>query len=151
VMYVQMGGFDHHSDQIAQNSGHPDKINGQHAVLLKWFSEAVSVFYQDMAQHNLADQLLVMQWSEFGRRPEENSSFGTDHGTAAPLFVVGNPVLAGLHGEQPSLAEDALDEAGNMRSSVDFRRVYGEILDRWLEVDSPSILGESYPSVGFLQ
>jgi uncharacterized protein (DUF1501 family) len=151
VMYVQMGGFDHHSDQIAQVNGQPDKTQGQHAVLLRWFSQAVKLFYDDMVEHNLADQVLMMQWSEFGRRPGENASFGTDHGTAAPLFVFGNPVKGGLHGDQPSLAATDLDPAGNVGLTVDFRQVYAEILDRWLQVDSHSILGASYPAVGFMQ
>lgn len=150
LMYVTLGPFDHHSDQISHANGHPDKVGGQHASLLKWFSAAVKSFYDDMAQHGLADNVVMMQWSEFGRRPNENASFGTDHGTAAPLFVIGNPIRGGLYGEQPSLAATELDPAGNMKFAVDFRSVYGTILDRWLGVDSRSVLGGTFENIGFL-
>ena len=150
LLYVTLGPFDHHSDQIAHANGQPDKFSGQHASLLKWFSDAVKSFYDDMAQHGLADNVVMMQWSEFGRRPNENASFGTDHGTAAPLFVIGNPVRGGLYGQQPSLAATELDPAGNMKFTVDFRLVYATILDRWLGVDSRTILGGQFENVGFL-
>ena len=150
VMYVQMGGFDHHSDQVDKNGSQPVKTQGQHAVLLHWFSEAVKLFHDDLTEHGLADSVLMLQWSEFGRRPEENASLGTDHGTAAPLFVIGNGVNGGLHGEQPSLDEDDFDDAGNVRFTVDFRQVYAEILDRWFAVDSRQILGANYSPVGVL-
>lgn len=150
LLWVQMGGFDNHSAQIATVSGQPSKLTGDHADLLSRFSEAVKAFYDDLVQHGLGDNVVMMSWSEFGRRPNENASFGTDHGTAAPMFVVGNPVHGGLYGQQPSLATTALDGAGNMRFSVDFRAVYGTILDRWLGADSKSILGAQYENVGFL-
>jgi uncharacterized protein (DUF1501 family) len=150
LLYVQLGGFDHHSNQIANRTGQPDKLAGQHATLLGWFSEAVKLFYDDLTEHGLADDVLMMQWSEFGRRPGENDSFGTDHGTAAPMFIMGNPVRGGLFGEQPSLAATELDLAGNPKFKVDFREVYATILDRWLGVDSRSVLGGVYPNVGFL-
>ena len=150
VLYVLMSGFDHHSDQIARPGGTPDKTQGQHAVLLRWFSEAVKLFYDDMTEHGLAEQVLLMQWSEFGRRPAENASFGTDHGTAAPMFIIGNQVSGGLHAQQPSLLATDLDSAGNVTSTADFRQVYAEILDRWLGVDSREVLGSSYDRIGFL-
>lgn len=150
LLYVTLGPFDHHSDQISHANNHPDKFSGQHAALLKWFSDAVKSFYDDMANHGLADNVVMMQWSEFGRRPNENASFGTDHGTAAPLFVIGNPVKGGLYGQQPSLAATELDPAGNMKFTVDFRSVYATILDRWLGVDSRSVLGGTFENVGFL-
>jgi uncharacterized protein (DUF1501 family) len=150
LLYVTLGSFDHHSDQISHANNHADKLSGQHASLLKWFSEAVKAFYDDMAQHGLADNVVMMQWSEFGRRPNENASFGTDHGTAAPLLVIGNPVRGGIYGQQPSLAATDLDSAGNMKFTVDFRSVYSTILDRWLGVDSKAVLGGAFENVGFL-
>jgi uncharacterized protein (DUF1501 family) len=150
LLYVTLGPFDHHSDQISHANGHPDKLSGQHASLLRWFSDAVKTFYDDLANHGLADNVVMMQWSEFGRRPNENASFGTDHGTAAPLFVIGNPVRGGLYGQQPSLAATELDAAGNMKFTVDFRSVYATLLDRWLGVDSRSVLGGAFENVGFL-
>ena len=152
LLYVQMGGFDNHSDQIGDRQGdRSNKLAGDHATLLRWFSQAVSLFHDDLTEHGLADDVLMMQWSEFGRRPGENASFGTDHGTAAPMFLMGNPVRGGLYGEQPSLAVSELDSAGNVKFKVDFRQVYATILDRWLGADSKSVLGAQYSNVGFLE
>lgn len=148
LLYVQLGGFDHHSNQIGTNGDLTNKLTGQHASLLNNFSEGVKAFYDDMTQHGLADNVVLMQWSEFGRRPGENASFGTDHGTAAPLFVIGNPIVGGFYGQQPSLTD--LDNAGNIKFKVDFRSVYATILDRWLGADSNVVLGQSFEQVGFL-
>jgi uncharacterized protein (DUF1501 family) len=151
LLYVQMGGFDNHSNQIGDRQGDgSNKMIGDHATLLRWFSEAVKLFHDDLTEHGLADQVLMMQWSEFGRRPGENASLGTDHGTAAPIFIIGNPVSGGLYGEQPSLAAIELDLAGNVKFKVDFREVYATILDRWLAADSKAVLGEQYSNLGFL-
>jgi uncharacterized protein (DUF1501 family) len=150
LLYVTLGGFDHHSQEIGNQAEPTNKLVGQHATLLRFFSEGVKAFYDDMAAHNLADRVLMMQWSEFGRRPNENASFGTDHGTSAPMFVIGDPVQGGLYGEQPSLAATELDNAGNLKFKVDFRAVYATILDRWLQSDSLSVLGAQFEDVGFL-
>lgn len=146
LLYVQMGGFDTHSDQV--NGG--NKAAGQHADLLGDFSEAVKAFSDDMSEHGLADNVLLMQWSEFGRRPNENKSLGTDHGTASNLFVIGNAVRGGLYGSQPSLAVTDLDDAGNLKFNVDFRAVYATILDKWLRSESRAVLGGQFENVGFL-
>jgi uncharacterized protein (DUF1501 family) len=150
LLYVNMGGFDHHSEEIGNQAAPQDKKVGQHATLLGYFSQAVKAFYDGLGQHGLADKTLIMQWSEFGRRPNENASFGTDHGTSSNMFIIGDPVTGGLFGEQPSLAATALDQAGNMRFSVDFRAVYAEILEKWLNTDARSVLGADYPNIGFL-
>ncbi|HYM00092.1 MAG TPA: DUF1501 domain-containing protein [Blastocatellia bacterium] len=148
LLYVSLGGFDHHSNEIDHSGATPNKLAGQHAQLLGWFSQAVKLFYDDMAAHSLADDVVLLQWSEFGRRVNENDSFGTDHGTAAPMFLIGNPIHGGLYGSQPSLASSDLDEAGNMKFNVDFRSVYATVADHWLGVDSGSILGGSFDDVG---
>ena len=151
LLYVQLGGFDNHSDQIGdKRNDRSNKRVGDHAMLLKWFSEAVRLFHRDLTEHGLADDVVMMQWSEFGRRPGENASFGTDHGTAAPIFVIGNPVRGGFYGEQPSLASTELDPAGNVKFKVDFREVYATVLEKWLGADSKVVLGAQYPNVGFL-
>jgi uncharacterized protein (DUF1501 family) len=148
LFYVQMGGFDHHSDEIGSDQSPTDKTVGQHVNLLRQFSQAVKAFYDDMAAHGLADKLLMMHWSEFGRRPNENASLGTDHGTSSGQFIIGNPVIGGIYGQQPSLTD--LDRAGNLKFNVDFRAVYATILEKWLRADSQSILGASYENIGFL-
>ncbi|HJQ70375.1 MAG TPA: DUF1501 domain-containing protein [Blastocatellia bacterium] len=148
LLYVQLGGFDHHSELIGNNDSATNKLVGQHFTLLTYFSQGVKAFYDDLAEHGLADKTVLMQWSEFGRRPQENASFGTDHGTSSQMFIIGDPVHGGLYGEQPSLAD--LDQAGNLKFKVDFRSVYATILDRWLGADSKTILGSQYENVGFL-
>lgn len=148
LLYVQLGFFDHHGQQIA---GPTSKLTGQHATLLQYFSDAVKAFYDDMLEHELADKVLIMQWSEFGRRPNENNSLGTDHGTASSLFIIGNPVAGGFYGQQPSLEAMALDGAGNMKFTVDFRSVYATVIDGWLGGDSGEVLGAPFENLGFIR
>jgi len=150
ILYVRLDGFDHHANQIGNRSGQPNRLAGDHFRLLGWFSQAVKLFYDDLGEHGLADNTIIMQWSEFGRRPGENASFGTDHGSSAPVFIIGNAVQGGLYGEQPSLQATALDDAGNPKFTVDFRAIYATILDRWLGANPAEVLGESYENIGFL-
>lgn len=147
LLYVTITGFDTHSEQIG---GATDKLSGLHSMLLQWFSEGIKAFYDDAAEHGLSENVLMMSWSEFGRRPNENGSRGTDHGTAAPMFIIGDPVVGGLYGEQPSLAVIDRDLEGNMKFKVDFRSVYSTILERWLGADAQPILGGRFDNVGFL-
>jgi uncharacterized protein (DUF1501 family) len=90
---------------------------------------------------------MTMTFSEFGRRPAENGSGGTDHGTAAPLFVMGSKVKGGLLGQTPELVTDAKKD---LQYSTDFRGVYSSVLDKWLEADSSKILGDQYEHVPFV-
>jgi uncharacterized protein (DUF1501 family) len=149
-VYVSIGGFDHHSQEIGTaGDNYTDKTKGQHAVLLKALSLGVKTFYDDLAAHGLADNVLMMTWSEFGRRPNENASHGSDHGTGSPQFVIGNAVKGGLYGQQPAFTD--LDSAGNLKFKVDFRSTYATILDKWLGADSQSILGSKFDNLGFLE
>jgi uncharacterized protein (DUF1501 family) len=90
-----------------------------------------------------------MTYAEFGRRPKENQSNGTDHGTAAPHFVLGGRVRGGLYGEVPRL--DRLDGNGNPPFSVDFRSLYATALERWWGVPSAKVLDGPYPSLDLLR
>ena len=137
VGYVTLGGFDTHANQQAT-----------HDTLMKTLAEGLSAFYNDLMKHGKADNVVVMTWSEFGRRVEENGSLGTDHGTAAPLFVLGNPVNRGIYGEPPSLS--SLDQNGNLKYTIDFRSVYATVLDRWMGASSKDVLGASFGSQNFL-
>jgi len=149
LMYVQLNGFDHHSQEIGTAAdGFRDKTKGQHATLLKALSLGVKTFYDDLVAHGIADNVVMMAWTEFGRRPNENASVGTDHGTVEPILVVGNSIHGGIFGEQPSLSD--LDSAGNLKVKVDFRSVYATVIDKWLGGDSQSVLGARYDDVGFL-
>jgi uncharacterized protein (DUF1501 family) len=136
VYAVRLSGFDTHSRQA-----------NAHAVLLKTLGDALGAFQRDLRAKDLDKRVLVMTYSEFGRRVEENRSLGTDHGTAAPMLVMGGSVQGGLKGAHPSLAD--LDE-GDLRFHTDFRQVYATILDRWLKADSPAILGTKFPHVPVL-
>jgi uncharacterized protein (DUF1501 family) len=139
LLYVTFFDFDHHSEQA-----------DQHRNVLTLFSEGVRAFYDDLGAHGLADNVVILQWSEFGRRPNENGSKGTDHGAASSIFVIGNAVRGGLYGQQPSLAATDLDEVGNMKFTVDFRSVYATVLDKWLGGDSQAVLGSRFENLGFL-
>jgi len=114
-----------------------------------YLDQAVSAFYQDLSAHGLADKVLIATWSEFGRRPKENASGGTDHGAAAPVLLIGNPVKGGLYGQAPSLTD--LDPTGNLKFAVDFRSIYQEILGGHLGADPKDILGDSFAKLGVLK
>jgi uncharacterized protein (DUF1501 family) len=138
LLHVTLGGFDTHYTEL-----------NRHDDLMGYLDTAVNAFYKDLAAHNMADKVLIATWSEFGRRPKENASGGTDHGAAAPLLLIGDPVKGGLYGQEPSLTN--LDPTGNLRYSVDFRSVYQEILSGHLGADAGKILGASYEQIPFLK
>src|SRR2546430_10730736 len=138
ILHVTLGGFDTH---YTQQQRHDD--------LMGYFDQAVTAFYTDLAAHGMSDRVLIATWSEFGRRPKENASAGTDHGTAAPVFLIGDRVKAGLYGEQPSLSK--LDSSGNLGYALDFRSVYQEILNTHLEVDAKEVFNQSFDKVSVLK
>ena len=137
VFYVSLGGFDTHSGQA-----------GQHANLMQQLSGALTAFYKDVAAHGHKDRLLLMTFSEFGRRAKENGSRGTDHGSAAPMFLLGGKVKGGVVGAHPSLEKLAM---GNLQHHTDFRSVYAAVLDGWLGVPSKDVLGATFKSVDVLK
>jgi uncharacterized protein (DUF1501 family) len=130
LFYVAHGNFDTHATQAPA-----------HANLLTQLSEAVTAFFKDVAARGHRDRVLVMTFSEFGRRAKENGSKGTDHGSAAPMFLIGGKVKAGPVGEHPSLTKL---ELGNLKHHTDFRQVYAAILDKWLGVSSKEVLGAEF-------
>lgn len=138
VLHVTLGGFDTHYTEL-----------NRHDDLMGYLDQAVSAFYQDLAGHQMADKVLVATWSEFGRRPKENASGGTDHGSASPLILIGDPVKGGLYGQAPNLTD--LDSTGNLNYTVDFRSVYQEILGAHLGADPKEILGDTFDSVPFIK
>ncbi|MGE0760929.1 MAG: DUF1501 domain-containing protein [Pirellulaceae bacterium] len=136
VYYVELDGFDTHSQQPAA-----------HAALLQQFSGAMKAFLEDIAQHGEARRVLAMAFSEFGRRVAENASEGTDHGAAAPMFLAGAPARGGLLTPHPSL-DDLTD--GDLRFQTDFRQVYASVLTGWLGWPSADILGGVFEPVRVL-
>lgn len=140
VYYVSLGGFDTHAGQGG--------AQGQHARLLAQLAEAVNAFYKDLTAQGNAGRVLSVCFSEFGRRVGQNASGGTDHGTAAPMFLFGPMLNAGVHGPNPNLRD--LD-AGDLKHQIDFRQVYAEILDRWLATDSHTVLAGRYRHINLLR
>jgi len=140
VMHVSIGGFDTHSQQAQDHVG-----------LLQAVDTGLAAFYQDLVQMGVADDVLLMTFSEFGRRVRENGSLGTDHGTAAPMFVMGNPAQGGLFGAHPSLNASDLDDNEDMVFQVDFRSVYSTVLESWLGVEPTDVLGARYENLGFVK
>ncbi len=131
VYYVSLGGFDTHSNQV-----------GTQDRLLGYMSDSISAFCKDMQAQGNFQRVMLMTFSEFGRRVTQNASGGTDHGAAAPMFVVGGGVKAGAFGRYPSLT--SLNQ-GDLIYNVDFRSVYATILERWLKAPSRTVLGRSFP------
>jgi uncharacterized protein (DUF1501 family) len=130
IYYASQGGYDTHTNQTATQQR-----------LLGDLGDSVKAFVDDLkAQGNLG-RVLIMTFSEFGRRVAENANGGTDHGAAAPMFIVGNKVKAGLLGKYPSLAPQDLFQ-GDIKYNVDFRSVYSGVLENWLKTKSAPILGK---------
>jgi uncharacterized protein (DUF1501 family) len=136
IYYTQLGGFDTHANQL-----------GTHAGLLREVGDSLRAFQDDLKQAGQAERVVTLVFSEFGRRLRENASGGTDHGTAAPVFLIGARVRPGLHGPYPDL-QHLVD--GDPRHGVDFRQIYATVLDRWLDCPSEGILGGRFAHVAML-
>ena len=133
VYYVSQGGFDTHAGQV-----------NAHERLMGELNDALSAFATDLKQQGNFDRVLLITFSEFGRRLVENANGGTDHGAAAPMFIVGGAVKPGLVGKYPSLSD--LDY-GDLKFNTDFRSVYGTVLDKWLRAPSQVVLGRKFPAL----
>ena len=133
VYYTVQGGYDTHSTQLSK-----------HSELLSELSSAMKSFVDDMKQAKLDEQVVVMAFSEFGRRVNENASQGTDHGTAGPVFLAGTKLKGGLIGDKTSLT-DLQD--GDLKSQFNFQQLYASLLDHWLEISSEKVLGKKFEHV----
>ena len=138
ICYTQHGSFDAHTNGIALQEG-----------LLTDVSGGIYDFYDDMKRANKSDDVIMFVFTEFGRRVKDNGN-GTDHGSGGVAFVIGDQVDGGQYSEYPSLAPDQLLE-GDLRFNLDFRSVYTEILEDWLEIDARSVVKGEYEKVGFLK
>jgi uncharacterized protein (DUF1501 family) len=136
VYTVQLGGFDTHANE-----------RGTQQRLLQTFDEAVTPFLQEMAGDPYGKNVVMLAYSEFGRRVRANASQGTDHGTAGPVFVAGVPVKGGFYGDEPSLTD--LDN-GDLKPTMDFRDVYYDLLAHTIGTDPTPSVGTGRRSVGFL-
>jgi uncharacterized protein (DUF1501 family) len=137
ICHVVLGGFDTHQQEDTRQT-----------ALLAYVDAAVSAFMQDLEAHGQADRVVLMTWSEFGRRVDENGSRGTDHGAASCLFLAGPAVKGGVVGKHPSLAD--LGD-GDLKHHTDFRQVYATLLDGWLGCDSKAVLGTKWGHVKELE
>jgi uncharacterized protein (DUF1501 family) len=137
VFYTSQSGYDTHAAQLYT-----------HSSLLRDFSEALRAFLKDLASKGLDDRVLVLAFSEFGRRVKENDSQGTDHGAAGPVFLAGSQTIGGLVGTAPDLGD--LDE-GDLKMSTDLRQIYATILADWLGLDAASVLGGEFAKVGVVR
>ena len=139
VYYVSHGGYDTH-----QRTG-----TGTHERLMKELgSRGSRRSAADLKAQGNFNRVMVMTFSEFGRRVSENASGGTDHGAAAPMFMFGGGVKPGMYGKYPSLTQ--LTEGGDLAFSTDFRSVYATALERWLKVSSADVLGRRFPVLGMV-
>jgi uncharacterized protein (DUF1501 family) len=136
IYYLSQGGFDTHAQQ-----------KDGHAQLLRQVSEAIAAFHAHLKALGAAERATLLVFSEFGRRVRENNSLGTDHGVAAPVFLVGGGVRAGVHGAHPSLED--LDD-GDLKHHTDFRRVYATLLEDVLGTPSEPILGGRFEKLDLL-
>ncbi|HXH24318.1 MAG TPA: DUF1501 domain-containing protein [Vicinamibacterales bacterium] len=142
VYWVQTGGFDTHANQGLQGGG-------AYANLMATFGDGLRAFYNDLNNHGLLNDTLVLQFSEFGRRISENGSLGTDHGAAGVMMAIGGAVRGGLYGTAASLDPNPgnptlENNGGDVRYETDFRSVYARVLDNWLGANSVAILGGDF-------
>lgn len=138
VYYVSMGGFDTHANQANRQSR-----------LLKTYSEAMDVFVKDLEASDSFKDTLILTFSEFGRRVQQNAAGGTDHGAANNLFVIGkNLKKPGLYNDSPDLTN--LDKNGDLKYTIDFRSVYATLLDQWLDASHSKVLGSSFETLDFI-
>jgi len=130
--------FDTHVNQAAP-----------HERQLEYCSDAIAGFFQEMKRIGRANDVVVYVHSEFGRRVPENTSLGTDHGTAQVNFVIGDGVKGGMYGAPPSLTNLVLD--GNLENTTDFRHVYATLIEEWMGADSAKVLGQKFETMGLFR
>ncbi|MCX2481648.1 DUF1501 domain-containing protein [Pedobacter sp. MC2016-15] len=137
VYYVSLSGFDTHVNQ-----------NNQQGRLLQQYAEGMNAFIKDLHQNNKLDDTLVITFSEFGRRVAQNASNGTDHGTANNMFLFGGKLKKkGIYNAAPNLSD--LDN-GDLKYQIDFREVYGTVLDKWLDVNNGQVLSKQFNTLDFV-
>ena len=137
IFYCDHGSFDSHSNQL-----------GMHATLWTEVSEAIQDFFDDLREHDAADNVIMFIFSEFGRRSHDNGS-GTDHGAAGAAFVIGDAVNGGQHGEYPSTRLEDMQQ-GDLVPNTDFRGVYSTILEDWLGLDAKPIVEGTFEKPSFI-
>ena len=138
IFYTQHGGYDTHANQ-----------GPVHPKLWTELSQAISDFYADLAEHDVSEDVLMFVFTEFGRRVKDNGS-GTDHGSGGLAFAIGDPVKGGMYSEYPSLKEGDLLE-GDIQFNIDYRGVYGSMIEHWLQLDPISVVGGNFEQLDFVK
>ena len=138
IFYTQHGGYDTHANQVPV-----------HPKLWTELSQAISDFYADLAEHDVSEDVLMFVFTEFGRRVKDNGS-GTDHGSGGLALAIGDPVKGGMYSEYPSLKEGDLLE-GDLQFNIDYRGVYGSMIENWLQLDPIPVVGGSFEQLGFVK
>ncbi len=139
IFLCRIGGFDTHGEQVDEG----DSSVGMHASLLYNMSTAVQDFYTDLNNLGIDQKVLGITFTEFGRRAYSNESYGTDHGTATPVFVFGTRLNNGIYGENPLLGPDDLNR-GNLEYDIDYRRIYTSIIQDWFEGDDQALIDTGF-------
>ncbi|MDA0735402.1 MAG: DUF1501 domain-containing protein [Chloroflexi bacterium] len=137
IFYCDHGSFDSHSNQV-----------GMHDKLWKDVSQGVEAFFDDLKEHGAGDNVIMLMFSEFGRRVHDNGS-GTDHGAAGVSFMVGQNIKGGEYGEYPSTAPENLEQ-GDLVPSTDFRSIYSTILENWIGLDANPLVGGTFEKLAFV-
>lgn len=138
VYYAALSGFDTHVNQ-----------KNRQARLLELYADSMEVFVNDLEQNNTLKDTLIITFSEFGRRVQQNAANGTDHGTANNVFVIGkNLKKQGMYNDLPNLQN--LDANGDLKHEIDFREIYATLLDKWLKVDDAQILNKQFSKLSFV-
>ena len=138
IFYTQHGGYDTHANQ-----------GPVHPKLWTELSHAISDFYADLVEHEVSEDVLMFVFTEFGRRVKDNGS-GTDHGSGGLAFAIGDPVKGGMYSEYPSLKESNLLE-GDLQFNVDYRGVYGSMVENWLHLDPITVVGGNFEQLDFVR
>ncbi|MBN1118534.1 MAG: DUF1501 domain-containing protein [Bacteroidales bacterium] len=139
IFLCRIGGFDTHGDQVEKS----DPTLGAHSALLYHVSSAVKAFYDDLENLGLADKVLSMTFTEFGRRAYSNASYGTDHGTSTPVFLFGKGLNGGIYGENPDLSNL---KGGNLIYNIDYRQIYTSVVQDWFGASDEAMIATGFDS-----
>ncbi len=135
IFYASQGGYDVHANE-----------NPTQPKLLGDVSGAIMDFFQDLRDHDASDEVVMLVFTEFGRRIKDNGS-GTDHGSGGGAFIIGDRVEGGLYAEYPPLAPDQWLNGEDLRHTIDFRGIYGTLLEQWIHVEAAPIVGGDFEQV----
>ena len=135
ILYTNHGGYDTHANEVPT-----------HPQLLSDLSGAITDFFDDLRTHDAADNVVMLVFTEFGRRIKDNAS-GTDHGTGGGAFLIGDPVKGGLYSEYPSLDPSTWANGEDLEHTIDFRGIYGTILEQWMDIEPTEIVGGRFEQI----